>query len=250
MLHFFVGGFMKWANIIHIFTVLLLLWSGCTKPLDSLRLQTAEKPVDIIQENVGLISEKHSVQKALRWSEQYIPIVKAYAQKFQIDWVVILAMMQKESLFDNTAVSYRGAIGLMQLMPLTQIEIAERLSLQETVTPRNNIVAGIYYFQMLYSQVVGRTEADRIRITLAAYNAGLGRIRDAQAIAQYLGEDPTSWDAVAQALTMLSKQNYTLHRHVWSDGKPPSGYYRGWKQTQTYVNDVMELYNKFSLVLR
>ncbi|MCX7984274.1 MAG: transglycosylase SLT domain-containing protein [Bacteroidetes bacterium] len=250
MLNFKSGGCMLWGKFFSPIVVLFICLGGCAKPLDSLRLRAIEGPTDAIQEQVGLIQGPKSIYSALRWSEQYIPTVKTYARKYNVDWVLVLAMMQKESLFDQGAVSERGAIGLMQIMPLTQIEIAEQLSLQEAISPRNNIIAGIYYFHQLYSQVKGRTEVDRVKIALAAYNAGLSRIYDAQAIAQYLGEDPTDWGAIAQALTMLTKQNYTLHQRIWSDGKPPSGYFRGWKQTQSYVNDVIEMYNNYSLALR
>ncbi len=231
--------------------VLLLISVGCTKTMvNGTYTQKPEKPADIVENTAGLIGSQNNISSQLRAAEQYIPLVKSYAQKYEIDWILVLAMMKQESLFDLEAVSHRGAYGLMQLMPLTQIEIAERLSLQETISPRNNILAGIYYFKSLYSNVQGVTEDDRLRIALAAYNAGLSRIYDAQTIARYLGENPLEWNSVAKALTLLTKQNFTLHQRIWEAGKPPSGYFRDWKQTHNYVNEIITRYNTYSLTLR
>lgn len=240
-----------WVLNITLATVLLLTAVGCSRPwVSSLPFQKIERPADILEKKIGLIGDQKNIYPQLRNIEAYFPLVKVYARKYNIDWLLIVAMMKQESLFDEGAVSHRGASGLMQIMPLTQIELSEKLSLPEANSPRNNILAGIYYFQSLYADIRGTTELDRVKIALAAYNAGRARIADAQAIARYLGEDPQSWDAIAQALTLMSKQNYTLHRRIWNDTKPPSGYFRDWKQTQTYVENVIEIYNRYSLALR
>ncbi len=241
----------KLGFIFALLIVLLFGSNGCSRVWEkNIALRNIEDPIDVVEEKVGLIGESQNTFVHLRNVQPFIPIIKFYAQRYNIDWVLIVAMMKQESVFNEDAVSHRGAYGLMQLMPLTQIEVAERLKLHETESPQNNIHAGVYYFQSLYSNIQGKTENDRIRIALAAYNAGLGRVQDAQAIAGYLGEDPTTWNAVRLGLTLLTKQNYTLHQRVWDAKCPPSGYFSDWKQTHSYVEKIMKDYNNYSLALR
>ena len=79
-------------------------------------------------------------------------------------------------------------------------------------------------------------------LALAAYNAGPSRVYDAQELAAYMGEDPSSWRAVAKALPLLSKRYYSLHALVWNDARPKYGYYGSSRQTITYVDRVMNSY--------
>jgi membrane-bound lytic murein transglycosylase F len=181
---------------------------------------------------------------------QYIPLVKKYSTEYQVDWVLVLAVMKQESSFNHEAVSYKGAYGLMQIMPLTQIEIAEKIGIEEAATPRNNIKAGIYHLKSLYTMFRNIPKEDRICLTLAAYNAGLGRVLDAQKIASYMGNDPHKWSSISAALPFLSKKNYTLHSRVWNDGCPPNGYLHSARQTVDYVDNIMSCYDRYSLALR
>jgi len=181
---------------------------------------------------------------------QYIPLVKKYSEEYKVDWVLVLAVIKQESRFDHEAVSYRGAYGLMQIMPLTQIEIAEKIGVEETTSPRNNIKAGIYHLKSLYAMFKKTPRLDRICLTLAAYNAGLGRVQDAQKIALYMGNDPNKWHSVSIALPFLSKQNYTLHSRIWSNGRPPNGYLHSSRQTVEYVDNIMNCYDRYSLALK
>jgi membrane-bound lytic murein transglycosylase F len=182
--------------------------------------------------------------------DRYVPLVKKYAHEYGIDWVLILAVMKQESKFDHGAVSYTGAYGLMQIMPITQIELAEKLGVEETITPRNNIKAGIYHFKSLYTVFDNIQDEDRMRLSLAAYNAGLSRVLDAQKIATYMGNDPNQWSSVKEAFPFLTRKNYTLHGRIWNDGCPPSGYFRNSRQTIDYVENIMKSYDRYSLALK
>jgi membrane-bound lytic murein transglycosylase F len=182
--------------------------------------------------------------------EKYIPLVKKFASEYGIDWVLVLSVIKQESSFDHEAVSEKGAYGLMQLMPLTQIELSEKLGVEEASSPRNNIKAGIYYLKSLFLSFENVPREDRICLMLAAYNAGLGRIQDAQKIAIYMGNDPRRWASIKAALPFLSKKNYTLHSRIWNAGSPPSGYFRDSRQTIEYVDTILKCYDRYSLALR
>jgi membrane-bound lytic murein transglycosylase F len=232
-------------------TSLVLLLTGCSPLIPGGTFtQKLEQPNDIIQKKAGLIGESKPEFNFLGNADQYIPLIKKYAEKYNVDWVLVLSTMRQESRFNSDAISDQGAGGLMQIMPLTQIELSEKLGMKEAMSPRNNIIAGVYYFSSLLNSVEGSTKEDRFCITLAAYNAGMGRVLDAQAIARYLGENPYRWESVRNALSLLSRKNYTLHQLVWEDCRPPSGYFRDSKQTISYVNDVMGRFNRYSLALR
>ena len=182
--------------------------------------------------------------------DRYGPLVRKYAEKFGMDWVLVMAVIHQESKFDQEAVSSRGAYGLMQIMPLTQAELIGKLGVDETVTPRNNIKAGVYHLRKLYGSFHASPPEDRLRLTLAAYNAGIGRVQDAQRIADFLGNDPKKWESVRQALSLLTRNNYTLHERIWPEGRPSSGYFRNSRQTIEYVDAVTEYYQDYAVALR
>lgn len=93
-----------------------------------------------------------------------------------LDPLFVLAIIKTESEFNNWSRSSKGALGLMQILPSTGREIAGRLSLdwQGEATlfdPNMNVKMGVYYFNSLNS----RYDKD-VKLSLAAYNAGPGRI--------------------------------------------------------------------------
>jgi soluble lytic murein transglycosylase-like protein len=88
---------------------------------------------------------------------------------------LIRAIIAAESNFDPLAVSHRGARGLMQLMPDT----AKSLGVTDIFDPGQNIDAGVRYLRLLLDRYAGD-----VRLALAAYNAGILRVR------QYGGVPP------------------------------------------------------------
>ena len=184
-----------------------------------------------------------------RCIRNYGPTIKMYSGRYGFDWRLVLAIMKQESRFSRGAESHKGAAGLMQLMPVTGEELARRLDLDDLSHPDHNIQAGIFYLRKLYDLFEGSEDADRLKLTLAAYNAGLSRVNDAQELAAYLHAKPAEWEAVKDALPLLSKRFYTLHRSVWGRDKPKSGWFGNAGQTLKYVDSVMDYYDDFRLAL-
>jgi membrane-bound lytic murein transglycosylase F len=179
----------------------------------------------------------------------YGNVIKKYSHQYGFDWRLILAIMKQESRFSIHARSYRGAAGLMQIMQPTGDEVAKDLDMRDVVFPRNNIRAGVFYLWKLYNQFDGAEQADRIKLTLAAYNAGAGRVYDAQALATYLHDDSWKWESIRDAFPLLSKRYYTLHRSVWAEAKPKSGYFINPGETIAYVDKIMDYYDEYRLAL-
>ncbi|HTY59008.1 MAG TPA: transglycosylase SLT domain-containing protein [Bacteroidota bacterium] len=240
-------------TVLIVFPFVLALLYGCT-PLseDIARKADAGAPV---REEIGSAPDSTSDDAGLidppteRCIRTYGPTIKRYSERYGFDWRLILAIMKQESRFSRVAESTRGAEGLMQLMPVTGEEMARKLDLDDLSHPEYNIQAGIFYFRKLYDLFEGAGEADRLKLTLAAYNAGLSRVYDAQELATYLHEKPTEWRSVRDALPLLSKRFYTLHRSVWGQDRPRSGWFGNAGQTLKYVDAVMDFYDDFRLAL-
>ncbi len=227
------------------------IFFGCSQQVTSAKfVQKARSPIEDIAESPLPAQPSPFASMSTSGLNQYIPLVKKYSEEYKVDWVLVLAVMKQESRFNFEAVSYKGAYGLMQIMPMTQIEIAEKIGVDEASTPRNNIKAGIYHLKSLFAVFKNIQKEDRICLTLAAYNAGLGRVQDAQKIASYMGNDPRKWSSICAALPFLSRKNYTLHSRVWNDGCPPSGYLHDARQTIEYVDNIMSCYDGYSLALK
>lgn len=182
--------------------------------------------------------------------ESYGATIKGYSKEYGFDWRLILAVMKQESRFKTEAESPRGAAGLMQIMPGTSDEVGRTLAIEDMAHPMNNIRGGIFYLSKLYDMFEGADEDDRLRLTLAAYNAGIGRIYDAQDLAAYFKDNPRKWQSVRDALPLLSKRYYTLHKNVWEQEKPrTAGWFGSSRQTLAYVEKVMEFYDEYRLAL-
>nr|WIE91305.1 lytic transglycosylase domain-containing protein [Mesorhizobium sp. WSM4875] len=96
------------------------------------------------------------------------PIAEA-SHRFRVPQLWIRAIMQLESARDPRAVSRKGALGLMQIMPGTWAELRLRHQLgRDPYDPRDNILAGTAYLRELYDRYGSPG-------FLAAYNAGPGR---------------------------------------------------------------------------
>jgi soluble lytic murein transglycosylase-like protein len=106
-------------------------------------------------------------------------LLREAAAEHSIDYELLQALIATESGFDAGAVSPRGAVGLMQLMPVTarhygvvgdkKNPVAKKLT-----DPRINIRAGSLYLRDMIARFPGRIE-----LALAAYNAGLKAVRRA-----------------------------------------------------------------------
>lgn len=179
----------------------------------------------------------------------YGPMIKRYATRYGLDWRLVLATMKQESRFSPDAMSHRGAAGLMQIMPDTRDELSRALAVDDLSLPRDNIRGGVYYLRRLYDLFPGAEEGDRLKLALASYNAGIGRIYDAQELAAYLHQNPLAWESIKDALPLLSRRHSTLHRSVWSQDRPRAGWFGNSGETLKYVENVMNNYDEYRLML-
>jgi hypothetical protein len=95
-------------------------------------------------------------------------LVEQTASRLQVDPQLVHAIIKVESEYDPKAVSRKGAMGLMQLIP----ETAQRFGVENPFNPRENIEGGVGYLRHLLNLFGGD-----LSLSLAAYNAGEGAVQ-------------------------------------------------------------------------
>ena len=168
----------------------------------------------------------------------YDDLTRLYADKYAFDWRLIIAQMFQESRFDPNAYSSAGARGLMQLIPTT----AREMGVSDSQDPADNIYGGIRYLNYLRDRFEDSLLLeDRIWFTLAAYNAGYGRVKKARALAGEMGLDQNRWFANVE-LAMLR-----LARPYMQNGKRKR--YCRCGQAVVYVREIRTRYFNYIRLL-
>jgi soluble lytic murein transglycosylase-like protein len=109
------------------------------------------------------IKERKPVTIESHATDKYDELISNASKEFNVDSRLLKAMIKAESDFDPRAISRKGAMGLMQIMP----ENFKMLNLENPFDPWQNIRAGAQYFKKLYRRFNGK-----LALSLAAYNAG------------------------------------------------------------------------------
>lgn len=203
------------------------------------------KDLERINEKIQVVSKEFKLGNVDNLVKEFGDVITRECNYYDLDWRMILAIVRQESYFNAYAKSHAGAYGLMQIMPKTGQGLENTLKLEEHQTPKNNLIAGIYYYATLVSQFREFGE-DKYKFALAAYNAGLGRVIDAMTITAYLDKDYKSWDNVKESYPYLASSEDSLHALVWPEtNKPPYGTLDNWKEPYNYVSSIMFYYDAY-----
>ncbi|MCH5334753.1 MAG: transglycosylase SLT domain-containing protein [Alistipes sp.] len=170
----------------------------------------------------------------------YDDIFRAASAEEGCDWLLMSAIAYTESRFEADIVSQRGALGLMQIMPVVgrHFNVPE----SEIIEPLTNVRLAarlLAEIERMLRIPAGIPERDRMGIVLAGYNSGVGHVRDARRLAREAGENPNSWEVVARYLKLKAEPEYYDKPEVLS------GRFTGSRQTLAYVNGVMECYDRY-----
>lgn len=108
----------------------------------------------------------------LRYPTSYAEHVTKYSAMYDVDEYLVYSIIRSESNYKEDAVSNKGAMGLMQIMPDTGKWVAQKLEIknftsQDLLDSEKNIMIGVWYFKYLLDKFDGK-----LSLAVAAYNAG------------------------------------------------------------------------------
>jgi len=160
----------------------LVFWSTTErrwKPVPHANVKAAKSAAAEVNQYLGNPSTDQTASStrssALTQMEVDAAIDKA-AARHNVDPNLVRALVKVESNFNPNAVSRKGAMGLMQLMPST----ARQLKVSNPFNPEENVDAGVRHLKKLLESYNGN-----VPLSLAAYNAGSGAVARSAGIPRY-----------------------------------------------------------------
>jgi soluble lytic murein transglycosylase-like protein len=158
----------------------LVFWSSSEhrwKPVPHANVQAARSAAREIGEYLDQADRQQNSSARVGFSPEEIDAaIEKAAARHKVDANLVRALVKVESNFNPNAVSRKGAMGLMQLMPQT----ARQLKLRNPFNPEENLDAGVRHLKQLMESFGGD-----VRLTLAAYNAGAGAVTRSAGIPNY-----------------------------------------------------------------
>ncbi|MEA2005221.1 MAG: lytic transglycosylase domain-containing protein [Acidobacteriota bacterium] len=107
---------------------------------------------------------------------QYDKLIQDISMKHGVDSSLIHSIIRAESNYNPSAISQKGAVGLMQLMP----ETAKQYGVRNVFDPKENVEGGVKYIKDLIRLYNAKTD-----LVLAAYNAGQEAVKKYSGIPPY-----------------------------------------------------------------
>ncbi|UPA16130.1 lytic transglycosylase domain-containing protein [Borrelia coriaceae] len=103
----------------------------------------------------------------------YSVLIRYWSKRRGLEPSLVFSLIKAESSFKRDAISKPGAIGLMQVMPLTSVDVSKEIKYYEydLNQPQDNVIIGTYYL----SKRIGMVE--EVYKALASYNGGIGNVR-------------------------------------------------------------------------
>jgi membrane-bound lytic murein transglycosylase MltF len=169
---------------------------------------------------------KNAISEAeLKKFNTMVALFKKYGEEYRINWLLMAAQGYQESQLDQTRRSGAGAIGVMQLLPLT----GQEMQVGDITQLEANIHAGVKYMRFMvdrYFQDEPMDPLNKLLFSFASYNAGPQRIRDLRKEASARKLDP----------------------NVWFDNVERVAAARIGRETVQYVSNIYKYYIAYSLV--
>jgi membrane-bound lytic murein transglycosylase F len=136
---------------------------------------------------------------------QYRPLFHTAQASTGIDWRLLAALAYQESQWDPLATSPTGVRGMMMLTEDT----ADHLGVSNRLDAKLSIRAGAQYLNDLRDTLPASVkEPDRLWLSLAAYNLGMGHLNGARSIALGQKANPDSWYEMKKVLPLLARPQY------------------------------------------
>jgi len=136
-------------------------------------------------------------------------IIREKSRKYDIEPSIIRALISAESNWDVYAISDKGAIGLMQLMPATAWE----MNVKNPFDPEQNIEGGTRYLRMLLDRFNGNIE-----VAVAAYNAGPGAVQKSGGIPSFSETRKFVRNVISSYRKKSDRRKTRIHKITYDDG--------------------------------
>jgi len=155
-----------------------------------------------------------------------LPKYKKYfenaAKRFKIPWTLLASVSYQESHWNPRAKSFTGVRGLMMLTKRT----AKILGVKNRLNPMQSVTGGTRHLKQMIKFVPKEVEEEnRLKFALAAYNIGMGHIKDARKLARQLGLNQNVWSDLKIVLPLLSqKKYYRTLKYGYARGAEPVKY--------------------------
>jgi membrane-bound lytic murein transglycosylase F len=153
---------------------------------------------------------------------KYKKYFEKYANIYNIPWTLLAAQSYQESHWNPKAKSFTGVRGLMMLTRRT----AKLLGVKNRLDPEQSIKGGAKHLNQMLKSVPEEVKGEnRLKFALAAYNIGMGHVKDAQYLANKMGLNQNIWSDLKQALPLLSqKRYYKKLKYGYARGSEPVRY--------------------------
>lgn len=138
-------------------------------------------------------------------------LFRKYAQSYGLDWLMLAAIAFQESGLDQSKLSERGAVGVMQVLPSTAAD--PQIGIPDIWNLENNVHAGAKYLRFLYDRYFAdepMSDLDKMLFSFAAYNAGPSSIRRLRQRTREANLDPNRWFRNAEVEAARSLGNETV----------------------------------------
>jgi membrane-bound lytic murein transglycosylase MltF len=141
--------------------------------------------------NTKFVKDATSKEEMAKF-ERTVRFFRQYGDKYDMDYLLMMAQGYQESRLDQNAKSPVGAVGVMQVMPAT----GKDMGVGDITQIEPNIQAGVKYIRFMVDQFYENEPMDKLNkglFAFAAYNAGPGRISQLRSLAAKRGLNPNVW---------------------------------------------------------
>lgn len=161
---------------------------------------------------------------------RYQPFFKEAAAQYGFSESLLAAQAYQESHWNPYAKSPTGVRGIMMLTQVT----AKAMGVERRTDAQQSIFGGAKYLARLKKRLSRHVEEpDLTWLALAAYNVGMGHLRDAQKLAKHFGGNPYRWHDVKESLPLLSDPKYyKFMKYGYARGSEPVLYVQQVRQYQ------------------
>lgn len=156
----------------------------------------------------------------------YRALIAEVASEYQLDEHLLAAIAYQESHWNPTAQSPTGVRGMMMLT----LPTAKEMGVDNRLDAGQSLRGGARYLKNMKRRLPDDIlDPDRTYMALAAYNIGMGHLKDARVLTERMGGDPHLWTDVLEHLPLLQKSKYYKTLRY--------GYARG-HEAATYVQNI------------